>query len=108
MRIFVQMTACLCLLALAACDDSSDAKSGSDKVISTEGLVDASTESVEMNIIFKYPDGKEAKLGQTLGLNSCKKLALQHVVDKSLIMSTGWSYTCCTIEEGSQCHRQLQ
>ena len=50
MRIFVQMTACLCLLALAACDDSSDAKSGSDKVISTEGLVDASTESVEMNI----------------------------------------------------------
>ena len=65
-------------------------------------------EFLEVPIIFKYPDGKEAKLGQTLGLNSCKKLALQHVVDKSLIMSTGWSYTCCTIEEGSQCHRQLQ
>ena len=114
MRRFGLLAACLCLLALAACDDASDeksgadVKSGSDKVISTQGAVDSADENIEMNIMFKYPDGEGVNLGQTLGLNTCKKMALEHVVEKGLIMAEGWTYTCCTIEEGSQCHRKLR
>ena len=95
-------------LQLAACDDSSDAKSGSDKISTTQGQVDSSTESIEMNVIFRYPDGREETIGKTRGAGACKKMALEHMVSENLIMVTGWNYTCCTIENGSSCHRKLQ
>ena len=110
----VGLTVGICLLALAACDEASEAKStpdiksGSDKITSSQGQVDSSIESIEMNVIFKYPDGREDTLGKVLGASACKKMALEHMVSENLIMVTGWNYTCCTIEEGSSCHRKLQ
>jgi hypothetical protein len=108
------LAACICLVALAACDESADAnseanvKSGSDKITSSQGEVDSTIESVEMNVMFKYPGGQEDKIGQTVGLSSCKQVALSHMMEKKLLTTDGWGYTCCTIEEGSQCHRKLK
>jgi hypothetical protein len=108
------LAACVCLLTLAACDEASDAKSeadvksGSAKITSSQGQVDSTVESIEMNVMFTYPDGQEDKIGQTVGLSSCKTAALPHLMEKKLIMAEGWSYTCCTIEEGLQCHRNLR
>ena len=77
-------------------------------VVSTQGKVDATTEELNFNIMFKYPDGREVSIGETLGLSSCKKTALEHMIDEGLLMKEGWGYTCCTIEEGSSCHRKIQ
>jgi hypothetical protein len=69
MRKFGLLSACFCLLALAACDKASDAKSeadvktGSDQIISSQGEVDTAIERVGMNIMFTYPDGQEDKIG---------------------------------------------
>jgi organic hydroperoxide reductase OsmC/OhrA len=109
--------ACFCLLVLAACDEAPDVKSGanssavktgSDTITSSQGQIDNTLASIEINIMFKYPDGQEVNFAQTVGLASCHSEALEHVVEKKLIMTEGWSYTCCTIENGSQCHRRLK
>ena len=100
--------ACFCLLVLTACDEASDVKTGSDTITSSQGQIDNTLESIEINIMFKYPDGQEVNIAQTVGLASCHSDALEHVVEKKLIMTEGWSYTCCTIENGSQCHRKLK
>ena len=124
MRLIARLIACFCLLLPAACEEQSgtpDTQYGvtstendgvrrgakSEIVLSTQGKVDAN-EKLNFNILFKYPDGEEVNIGETLGLSSCKKKALQHVIDKKLIMVEGWGYTCCTIEEGSSCHRKIQ
>ena len=69
MRKFGLLAACFCLLALAACDEASDApseanvKTGSDKITSSQGQVDNAMESIAMNVMFTYPDGQEDKIG---------------------------------------------
>ena len=123
-NLIARLIACSFLLLAVACDEQSgtpDTQYGvtstendgvrrgakSDIVMSTQGKLD-SNEKLDFNIMFKYPDGKEVSIGETLGLSSCKKMALQHVIDEKLIMKEGWGYTCCTIEEGSSCHRKIK
>ena len=125
MRLVIRLLATFCLILFAACEEQNQAPdsqypashtendgvrrgSSSEVVVSTQGKVDATTEELNFNIMFKYPDGREVSIGETLGLSSCKKTALEHMIDEGLLMKEGWGYTCCTIEEGSSCHRKIQ
>lgn len=66
-------------------------------------------EDVYVNVWFRFPGGdKDYNLGRTKGAASCGSIAYDYAASKGLGNNSGWSYVCCTEEDGSECYRKIR
>ncbi len=64
-------------------------------------------ENISVNAYFYYPNDQEVYLGQHMGVSACQSAASNFAINKD-ILSSNWSYICCTIEKGSSCYRKIK
>jgi|LauGreSBDMM110SN_4_FD.fasta_scaffold557162_2 hypothetical protein len=66
-------------------------------------------DNVQMNVYYYRSSdlGNSLYLGQVKGLSNCQATANRTAQIENR-RSDGWSYICCTIENGSACHRKLK
>lgn len=67
------------------------------------------TEKDRFNVYFYYPadsrsDFREEYLGEVTGISQCQRTAGGFASSKNMTRSTGWSYICCRIANGSSCY----
>lgn len=79
------------LLGIIGCDDGS--------------LPLSKYENVDVNVYFYFSDNREIFLGKTRGAQSCGQMSQSYARRKNV---DGWSYICCTIRNGSQCHEKIR
>jgi len=67
-------------------------------------------ENVQMNVYyFRSSDLRNSLyLGQAKGLSNCQATVNRTAQIENRKRGDGWSYICCTIENGSACHRKLK
>lgn len=66
-------------------------------------------EDVYVHVWFTFPDGDQSyDLGRTKGAASCGAIAHDYAASKQLSYNSGWSYVCCTEEDGSECYRKIR
>ena len=66
-------------------------------------------ENVQMNVYYYRSSdlSNSLYLGQAKGLSNCQATANRTAQIENR-RSDGWSYICCTIENGSACYRKLK
>lgn len=69
----------------------------------------ANDENVQMNVYYYRSSdlSNSLYLGQAKGLSNCQATANRTAQIENR-RSDGWSYICCTIENGSACYRKLK
>jgi hypothetical protein len=68
-------------------------------------------EHVDVDVLFWFPpprDDRVYNLGTVHGTSSCRRVALNYVVQHHLENNGDWSYVCCTHEGGSSCYRKIR
>jgi hypothetical protein len=67
-------------------------------------------ENVQMNVYYYRSSdlSNSLYLGQVKGLSNCQATVNRTAQIENRRRGDGWSYICCTIENGSACHRKLK
>jgi hypothetical protein len=65
-------------------------------------------DDVDVSVYAYTPDEKETYLGDTTGASSCGAMAYAWAEGKGFQRGDGWSYICCTHEDGSSCYRKIR
>jgi hypothetical protein len=73
-------------------------------------LSGSNDENVQMNVYYYRSSDLSNSLyiGQAKGLSNCQATANRTAQIENRRSGDGWSYICCTIENGSACHRKLK
>lgn len=88
---------------------------GTDKIFGPPDELPLSRyESMDLTVRFHYPPDKRTGnqtseyIGDVKGVDACGNLAGNYAAQKNLPENSGWSYDCCTHEDGSECYREIR
>jgi|688.fasta_scaffold1497319_2 hypothetical protein len=105
----------LAIIAIFSLYKCTGGRYGTDKIFGPPDELPLSRyETMAITVRFHFPPNRQTGeqfskyIGDVIGVDACGDLAGEYAYQQHLADNSGWSYDCCTHENGSECYREIR